>query len=489
MRGKRWLFSDRNLLCNSPFLDVACYVSDFIAIMLSYIIAVVLRYKVMESDPGINALSWPYLITVMIYSFVMASVLKIMGGVNDTGSIEKKYRYRTDYSSYLSVIISQLIGCLGLLSFFYVANAIYFSRIALVLFWLISSGLLIAENMLIRKFVWNSRKVASGSKVNVLVVGTGKAAMEYIRSVICFPNYGYHLIGYLADEGKCNELVKHDFLNQLDDFIISSCGILGGECGFNKFDNIPSSRVHCCGEYKDFESVVNGADCRSGENKALIGEKIDDIIFCTDDMDDENLKQMLTISKQHNMNAFFASKQNEFLPASSNIFEVGGVKLLNLKARKDEKNIFILGLIISIAMLLLFMLMKDLNISTSSGFNRFVSYKGLIFAISSIFLYGLVSYVNGMESTVYGMGSTVNKGDFVTAKTATTSKSNIFSALLTIVAELIAIGCYECAFYRGKIPVGVIKSDVIMMLAAVVVMFVLNQIVTLIGRDDIGLMF
>lgn len=156
------------------------------------------------------------------------------------------------------------------------------------------------------------------------------------------------------------------------------------------------------------------------------------------------------------------------------------MKLLNLKAGKqDEKNIFILGLTVSIAMLLLFMLMKGLNLDTSSGFNRFVSYKGLIFVISSIFLYGLLSYANGM-----GNASTGSTGE-----NTTTSKSNIFCTLSTIVTELIAIGFYECVFYMGKIPAGVIKNDVIMMLVAVIAMCGLNQIVTMIGRDDTGLMF
>lgn len=149
MRERQWI---------SPFLDVACYASDFVAIMLSYVIAVVLRYRVMENDLGINALSWPYLITVMMYSFVMASVLQLMNGANGASGIGRKYRYRTDYTSYLYVITAQLIGCPGLLSFFYVANAIYFSRIALVLFWLISSLLLIAKRYAYQKHGVESRR-------------------------------------------------------------------------------------------------------------------------------------------------------------------------------------------------------------------------------------------------------------------------------------------------------------------------------------------
>lgn len=481
------------LLSRSLFLDIACCVSDFISIMLSYVIAVILRYRVMESDPGINALSWPYLITVMIYSFVMASVLQLMSGVNGlsgAGGTERKYRYRTDYSSYINVIISQLIGCLALLSFFYVANAIYFSRIALVLFWLISSVILIAKDMLLRSIVWKSRRNGT-SKIGVLVVGTGKAAMEYIRSLICFPNYGYHLVGYLYDgDYRRNETV---FLNNLDDFIIGSCGTLGGECGFNKFDNIPSDQVHCCGKYEDFERALSG-ELSCGEELGII-PKVDDVIFCTDDIDDETLKEMLMTARQHGINTFFASKHNQFLTSSQNIFEVGGAKLLNLKAGKqDEKNICILGLTISIAMLLLFMLMKSLNLGTSTGFNRFVSYKGLIFAISSIFLYGLISYGNGVGSAIgsIGSGNMVSTGsDSATAS----SKSNIFCTLSTIIAELIAIGFYECVFCmvsgtgNSEIPVGVIKNDVFMMLVAVIAMCGLSQIMTLIGRDDTGLMF
>lgn len=220
MRRKGWIF------------NVELYLSDFATILLSYVIAVILRYKVMDSDPGINALSLPYMITAVIYSFVMASVIHLLD------KTEKKYRYRTDYKSGINTIIMQLIGCLALLSFFYVANAIYFSRVALVVFWLVSSVLLIIKDAFIRKKVWDTQKNGN-QKINVLVVGTGKAAKEFMRSVVCFPNYGYHLSGYLAEKITNEE----EFLNEVNDLIIDTCGLLGGECGFDKFDNLPLSQL------------------------------------------------------------------------------------------------------------------------------------------------------------------------------------------------------------------------------------------------------
>lgn len=156
---------------------------------------------------------------------------------------------------------------------------------------------------------------ADGPKINVLVVGAGRAAMEYIRSLICFPNYGCHLVGYLARE-ECSEAAKKDFADKVDDFIIGSCGILGGECGFNKYDNIPSDQVHCCGKYEDFERVLSPQGQNEEKTKIETRERIDDVIFCTDDIDDESLKDMLVIARQRGINCFFASKHNKFLPSN-----------------------------------------------------------------------------------------------------------------------------------------------------------------------------
>lgn len=432
MRRKGWIF------------NVEIYLSDFVTILLSYVIAVILRYKVMDSDPGINALSLPYMITAVIYSFVMASVIHLLD------KAEKKYRYRTDYRSGINTVITQLIGSLALLSFFYVANAIYFSRVALVVFWLVSCVLLIIKDAFMRKKVYDAQKNGN-KKINVLVVGTGKAAKEFIRSAVCYSNYGYHLIGYLAEK-KTNE---EEFLNEVNDLIIDTCGMLGGECGFDKFDNIPLGQFSCCGEYSDLAGVLD----KGG---------VDEAVFCTDSIDDAALDQMVKVTRDSDVDIFFAGKQNKFLTADANVLEVGGVRLLSLKSGKQhDATVFLLGLTISIAMLLLFMLMKALNPDASSGFKRFASYKSLLFAVTAIFMYGFLAIL----------------------MKAVQMKNVIRCSITTLAVGLLMVGVYEFAFYAGKIPIKTLRGDMIITVVTVLVMGLFNTAIAVIGKDDSSLLF
>lgn len=236
---------------------LSLYELDTVTIFLSYATAVVLRYHIMDSEPGINALSMPYLLIALIYSLIMANVIQI---INGTG----KYFYRNDYFENVKLMSAQAIGCLVLLSFFYIANVIYFSRWALVLFWLFSCMFSIIRNGVVRSYLHKKRK-AGQNKNHVLVIGDGKYAEEYMNAVFEYPEYGFNIFGYLGEKRNAppiclNKWNSNDLKEQ-------------------------TTEIPCRGEYYDLKTILKTND-------------INEVVFALDEKVHVDLEHLFNDAKK-----------------------------------------------------------------------------------------------------------------------------------------------------------------------------------------------
>lgn len=127
--------------------------TDVLAIFISYVIAVYVRYEIMESQPGLNTLSAPYLLIALSYSFIVASVLSFVRSQKETD--------KRNYEQY-GLFSINAIGCLFLLAFLYTIGELYFSRWALVLFWLVSSAMLVIKNVFLTElFAGKTREISN----------------------------------------------------------------------------------------------------------------------------------------------------------------------------------------------------------------------------------------------------------------------------------------------------------------------------------------
>ena len=78
-----------------------------------------------------------------------------------------------------------------------VATTLDFSRTALVLFWIISSALVIIKHGVLRFILHFYRKKGYNLK-HVAVVGNGKTAKRYYKDVKDHPEFGYKIAGYFS---------------------------------------------------------------------------------------------------------------------------------------------------------------------------------------------------------------------------------------------------------------------------------------------------
>lgn len=96
-----------------------------------------------------------------------------------------------------------------LLSVLFVNHGIHYSRGALAIFFVFSSGVLSGKRIVLRKLLRYFRQRGYNLK-HVLILGGGQAAQDYLRTILADRELGYHAIGYLAEHRTTEQ--KLDYL-------------------------------------------------------------------------------------------------------------------------------------------------------------------------------------------------------------------------------------------------------------------------------------
>ncbi|HAQ4452649.1 TPA: hypothetical protein IXR78_002430 [Enterococcus faecium] len=127
-----------------------------------------------------------------LYSILVADFLRILRATNKT--YLRKYQ-----NGFFNIVSLTGIGSLFFLAFLYIANVKYFSRWALLLFWILSCVLLLVKNAV---FHFLLKRISSKSHNRVLIVGDGKLAKEYGLAVLSDQDADANIIGYIGDRKK-----------------------------------------------------------------------------------------------------------------------------------------------------------------------------------------------------------------------------------------------------------------------------------------------
>lgn len=319
-------------------------VINTVIVFLAYLAAVLIRYRILRSEPGIDALSAPYLIIAAVYSFL----------ISFTFDYEEQPRWLTNSSSMNSLfnlISKNAIGCLLLLAAFYMTGIVHFSRWALFLFWVLSSmGLFIKKGI---DYTKTARNRAAGlDQYRVLIIGDGERAERYIRSVSQNPQLGIKIVGYM---GKSDRL-RTDI-----------------ESFFDPEENT--------------EPVIEWL----GEYDAAKIRDVDEVMIAQDLTDAEVVKILETASRQ-NIKTSLSLHNAPFLLDETKIRDLGEAKNVGLNEREKETNVYITGVVFSTALLLLLLIIKRFNMGAMETLWRFGSYRSVIFGVFSFFLFLTLSY-------------------------------------------------------------------------------------------------
>ncbi len=318
-----------------------------IIVFVSYILAVVIRYRILHSDPGINALSAPYLMIALMYSILLACTL-------DYGTQASWFEGKGSLSGLYQMISKNSVGCLLLLAAFYIAGIVYFSRWALLLFWILSSVGLIGRRGIAESRIARAR-CDGKDPYYVLIIGDGDMADDYIKSVFQNTQFGIKIIGYMGNSDRLRTDVNAIF----------------------DIENYPEPIIEWLGEYRADEL----------ENRV---EGLDEVVIADHFLSDETTKEILTIAHRAGVKTSLSMRYSPLILNETKIRSLGESKLLGLNETTDEPIYYSAGIVISAAILLLTMIMKKFNTGA-----LYITLKGLESSRSIVFgLFGFFLFIN-----------------------------------------------------------------------------------------------
>ena len=203
---------------------------DAIAVVTSYLLAWAIRFPLLQGKPGLPFADYcmmliplvPY--TLIVYlAFNLYTPKRVKGRRLEAGDVTKANTF----------VVVTILVCLQIFNKQFPDYTKDFSRMVLVLFYVINtaSGIFIRNG--IRYILWKIRRSGFNLK-HILLVGYSRAAEEYIDRIKGNPQWGYEVCGILDDNvergieyrgipviGVCSDLQYILPTNELDEIAIT----------------------------------------------------------------------------------------------------------------------------------------------------------------------------------------------------------------------------------------------------------------------------
>jgi len=175
--------------------DYRSMLIDVALICFAYIAAIYARYHLLNGYRTVDPFGYSYLLTVGLYALLSVFAQCQYGVYN---------RYQQRKRHVLKIIWIHTIGVMSLLGLLYMVKELHFSRSALLLFYLFTC-ILICAHYLIRIMISNRRRAYSEHDRQMIVLGNGRLAKQYIEDVTLHPEWGCKVKGYVSAVAR-NEL-------------------------------------------------------------------------------------------------------------------------------------------------------------------------------------------------------------------------------------------------------------------------------------------
>lgn len=358
----------RNLIY---YVDI---ITDACVVVLSYVIAMYIRYYIMDSFPGLPVLTIPYLLIVAVYGGLMAFIFSYSQSGRQGWNADKTGLYeKITEGSFYKLLSINVVGCLVLMSFFYIVGILYFSRWALILFWGISSILIMVKKMLVMN--WASKeKVKEQCGINTLVIGDGRLAEEYISSAYSLSSLGRNIVGYVS----VHKDVKLE--ERFSEYIWD-----------NKENFEKSHELTCLGKISDIRTLLANLD-------------IDEVVLALEDVEGYIAEKISNALKGANVRVGMVTPYSDLIPSESTVYGFGDTKIIETRKKDNEKdtNAYQMGILLSVSVLLIMLVLNRFSFSFGLGdfpqLDAYESYKCIVFAVLGVFVFSfLTSYLKDGE--------------------------------------------------------------------------------------------
>ncbi len=174
---------------NQRFFNILHVMSDGVLIYLSFLMAFILRFQVMDGQISTAG-------SDIYFKFAMIAVpiqLTLYGCFKLYGS-QRRERFLT---LFYRLCICNLIGYAILLMGLFWMKEVHFSRLSLIYFLIFETFSVTLKRFVLIKTLQQLRKQGQFQR-NLIVLGSGELAQLYVQEIQSSPHLGYQINGYLA---------------------------------------------------------------------------------------------------------------------------------------------------------------------------------------------------------------------------------------------------------------------------------------------------
>ena len=190
---------------NQKLLNYMNIFTDAAVIVVSLVIAYIIRFEVLEGIPG--NLLLPYYLRVSVVMAIVYLLIYSALGLYDS------FRNKQFFKELGLIINANILGALIFIAAFYVFKIIDISRLALTIFFFVNVSLTSVKRFTLRYVLRRYRKKGFNLK-HVLLVGSGELAREYIDVINRNRALGFNIMGYIS--GK-DDLEGYKYYGSFDD--------------------------------------------------------------------------------------------------------------------------------------------------------------------------------------------------------------------------------------------------------------------------------
>lgn len=259
---------------NQKFIRALNYLSDAVLIFVSYFLAVWLKYIIIDGRLQTWQASGKFMVCIVLYSLAVPFAYYAF-------RIYGQSRFKGESGEYVTVFFVNLAGTVVIATAFYVLRVTEFSRVALLLFWLISSLLVSLKHFAGRRIVGHYRMLGYNLR-HVILVGNGRHASGYIEDIQKEKRLGLELDGYVSRVQKPG-LGKH------------------------------------LGAYEQLEEIIENL-------------RPDELVVALEPHEVVYMQQVLDTAGKEGIHVSLIPFYNDYIPPHPMIDSFGGTKLINLRA-------------------------------------------------------------------------------------------------------------------------------------------------------------
>lgn len=177
---------------NQRLLNLVSLLLDLLLIIAAYLLSTYIRFDVMYGAYPELSFVWSQsaLLAAGGYGLLLVFLYQYFG-------VYRPMRTQRFAREALRIIGVNVLGILLVTAFLYVTRLVDFSRIAIAIFAMFSTGLVLLKHAATRLLLRGMRRRGYNQK-HVLLVGNGALAAQYVKAIRDNPQMGFQIDGYVS---------------------------------------------------------------------------------------------------------------------------------------------------------------------------------------------------------------------------------------------------------------------------------------------------